>query len=145
MTVNFGPLANSILAILGPVLTAVAAVLARAIIQRLGVQNNAALANQITEAATRGAGVAFHMLQTTVAGAGVDRVAIHNVAIATGANYVAAALPEAIKNLGVSPDTIAGMVRGELGKLLAAYTPPAISLTTPAPALPAPAATPGVV
>ncbi len=123
MTVDFGPTLNALLALVGPVLAATAAVLARAIIQHFNLKNNAVLSARITDAASRGAGVAFHMLQTGAAS--LDKVTIHNTAIAAGANYVATALPDAIASLGVSSDTLAAMVKGELGKLLAVNAAPA--------------------
>lgn len=119
------------------VLPVIAAAGAKFAIRYLGVQGNAALVKEITDAASRGAGLAYHLL--AVESAGIGDVTVHNVALARGANYVMQSAPAALQALGVTPDHVADMVRGELGKLLAAHPGVAMAPVTPKPA-PAPVA-----
>lgn len=117
MTIDLTPVVQALLALALPVLTAIAGTVAAFLVKRFRLQNNALMAGQIAEASKRAAGLAYHFL---LANAGtISHVAIHNVAIAQGVNYVTAGFPEALAAVGVTPDHVANMVTGELGKLLA--------------------------
>lgn len=119
MHVDLAALVGLALTFAATVLPVVAAAGAKFAVRYLGVAGNAALVKEITDAASRGAGLAYHIL--AVESAGVGDVAIHNVALARAANYVTQSAPAALAALGVTPDHVADMVRGELGKLLAAH------------------------
>ncbi|HUZ65190.1 MAG TPA: hypothetical protein VMU82_15900 [Acetobacteraceae bacterium] len=118
MTIDLAPVVQALLALALPALTTLAGMLAAYAIKHIRLQNNALLSAQIAAAARRGAGLAFQFLAANAAT--MDHVAIGNVAIAQGANYVAAAFPEALAALGVTPEHVSAMVQAELGRLLAA-------------------------
>ena len=73
-------------------------------------------------AAGRAAGQAVAAIKADPAG----RAAVDDLA-AKGAVYIATSLPGAIARLGVPSATLEGMVKGELGKLLAAAPPEAVN------------------
>jgi len=69
----------------------------------------------VLRAVARGAGVAYLALLEERRGTGGLPQAI-----AQGASYVEARVPDYLGKLGITSDRLDGMVRGELGKLLAA-------------------------
>ncbi|MCW3477380.1 hypothetical protein [Limobrevibacterium gyesilva] len=112
----FGPLVDAVLQLVQPVLLAVAAILARALLQRFKIDQHEAAVTLITGAAQRGAGIAYGFI--AAAGATIADAQIHNVAVAKGVSYVTAAFPDTLRALGVTPDRIEAMVQAELGRLL---------------------------
>jgi hypothetical protein len=95
------------------------------------------LSDAIAAAATRGAGLAYTLL--LAAGEAAARPQVQNAAVSAGLEYVLNSFPDAITAKGVTPDHIASMVAGELGKLLAA-DPTVGPNVTPAAAAAAPIA-----
>lgn len=95
--------------------------------QMLHVQINAQQAAIIDLAVKRGAGAALRFL-TDNAGA-LDKVPLHNTALATGAEYVIRHVPETLHALGITPEHVQDMVHAELGRLLG--DPPAAAQEVP--------------
>jgi hypothetical protein len=119
------------------VVSAAVPILLHAILVKAKLDKNVALAGLLTAATGRAGGIAYSAMVAEADHLGDEP--IKNVAIAKGVNYLAAALPDTIKALGVTPDHLGAMVSAELGRLLAADPNVAIP---PAPPRPAPAPLP---
>lgn len=136
MIVHLAPLAQGAVAFAGAALTASVPVLTTALLKRLKVRTNSDQWNAVMRVAGIAAGNAYKALAH--AGATVGDVHIANGLMADAAALVAALAPKEIASLGLTPDRVAQIVAGELGKLFAAD--PTVSLGAAAPALPRPPA-----
>ena len=125
--------AAPVLAALSPFLQAVAAAvasgavtLALAMFARwTGVTINAAHADSLRKAAQTEAGV---LVAEAVDDLASRSVPTNSPAVAAAAERIATTLPDAIKALGMTPDALARLVAGEIGKLQAQTT----AIATPA-------------
>jgi len=117
--------------------TSALGVATRALLARFHVANAADLMAQVDIIANAAAGEAYR--QAVLHGQDLTVSAGQNAAIAVGANYLLSRAPDALKQLGMTPDAIAGMVAARVGRLLA--VDPTVSTSAPvlvlAPAIPA--------
>jgi hypothetical protein len=104
---------------------------------------DAVLAEQIAGAATRGAGLASEYLQTAATNDRDLTIDVKRSAVSVGVQYVLKSFPDAIAKLGASPDHIASMVIGELGKQTASALPIEQIAPVDPPAPPSAAPSPG--
>jgi hypothetical protein len=79
---------------------------------------NAALRDTLNAAASRAGGIAYAFLQQQTA-QGVAMPSVEQ-AISLGVNHLRTATPDTVGSLGISGLALENIVRGELGKLLAA-------------------------
>jgi hypothetical protein len=110
-------------------LAALAGLVARVFVARLGLQNNADAVNRITSAANDAAGMAYHYL--VAVDSHIGNVDVRNVAIAKAVAQVTALLPKEMQAVGITPEQVVGMVTAGLGRLLA--SDPTISIAPPPP------------
>lgn len=122
---NIAPLVDFVLAAAAAIVSSAVPILVPALLSRLRLSRNVALSGLITGAAQRAAGIAYHSLVNAEAGS--DTVVIRNAALAEGTRYVLATLPATVAALGLSPEHVAAMVTGELGRLLAVDSNTSIS------------------
>jgi hypothetical protein len=116
-TMNVAPLRDFVLALAAAIVSSAVPVLVPALLVRLRLSRNVALSGLITGAAQRAAGIAYHALVSAETNS--DTVVFRNAAVAEGTRYVLATLPATVAALGLSPEHVAAMVTGELGRLLA--------------------------
>lgn len=90
----------------------------------LRVMRSATLQSLVADEASRGAGIAVNFLQTEAAR--YQTVNPRAMAAAIGLRHVMTTLPDVLKELGVTPTTVANQILGEMGKLLADPTHPAV-------------------
>lgn len=139
VSLTMGPVVEWLLSIAAFVITTGVPIALTWARQHLRLMQDAVLAEQIAGAATRGAGLAAEYLQTAaVTGRGLS-VDVKRSAVSLGVQYVLKSFPDAIAKLGASPDHIANMVIGELGKSTAPAMP--IEQTVPTDLTPSPSAT----
>lgn len=117
-------------------LTALATILANAIMAKLKIDRESALGQKIQAAAARGAGLGYSVMAEEASH--LADMPIKNLAVSKGVAYVQTMLPDTIKALDLTPDKVQAMVEAELGKLLAVDPNVAIG-PTPTAAAPAPA------
>ncbi|MBU6499788.1 MAG: hypothetical protein KGJ41_02670 [Rhodospirillales bacterium] len=118
MIIDLTQVVQVLLALSASALTASVPYVAPAIRRYLHVSLSADQARLITQAAGRGAGIAYAFLASN--DAAFSHVEIRNVALAKGVNHVLASFPDALAQLGVTPAHVQSMVEAELGRLLAA-------------------------
>lgn len=93
-------------------------ILLPALVGWLGVHvRNAFLRNMVIGATKRGAGVMYDYLASR--SAGLDPEVAKARAFSAGLDYVKGGVSGAIASLNVSPETVANMLRGHFGDLLA--------------------------
>lgn len=118
--VVFGPFLEWALSILSAATTAAIAAFIPYFLRKyskLGKEADQVLAQMITSAASRGAGLAYNHLM--IKAQGLPPIDVKNEAVKIGMQYVLNAFPEYSKENGLTPQKISEMVEGELGKLLA--------------------------
>jgi hypothetical protein len=148
-TIDLTSPVNDILALLLAAVTAAIPIVVPALLKRLGVANNADLAQTVDKAATAGAGMAYTYALSHEGG--LSSLTVRNAALAAGINHVATSVPEALTKLGITPASVEAMVTARLGVLLAsdpsvtAGAPPKTPVTTPVAAAPNPAPAPAPV
>jgi len=128
MTVDLTPLVNGLVSLAASVIIAAVGVLVPALLRRLHLANVADLTTKIMAGADAAAGAAYAFALTHEGG--LQHVAVQNAAIAHGAAYLSDHFADALKQLGVTPDTVSAMVYARLGALLA--NDPAVSAGQPA-------------
>lgn len=134
------PLAAALQPLAAAALTAIAGLLARAIVAHLKLAAGSAQAQLVTAACQRAAGIAYQFIVQS--GGHVGDAEIRNVAVARALGYVSAALPGTIAALGLTPERLTAIIEAEFGKLLA--LDPTVSIAPPPPApVPAPVVPPG--
>ena len=136
MTVDFSPIANALVSLAAIVVTTAAPILIAAMLRRFKWANNADLEKSLDAAANAAAGAAYKFAAERINDGGLKNVAIHNAALAMGAQYVASHMPETLTQLGLSPDQVRAMVEARLGKLMA--TDPSVTAGSPTVDVPTP-------
>lgn len=128
--VDFAPVLNAFLALAAAIISAATPIIAYALLARFKVANAADLSRQIGQAADAAAGAAYsYALQHE---GGLTSIAVHNEAIAHGADYMIKKIPQKLKQAGVTPDAVNSLVSSRLGILLA--SDPTVSAGKPGPA-----------
>lgn len=117
--VTWGDVVQPLLPYAGAILSGLAGWLAIQLLAWLRLSSNQAMAQAVTAAAGRAAGLAYQLLATQVEGP-LSGAAIKQQALARGVGYLASAMPDFIRRLGLTPERVQLMVEAELGKLLAA-------------------------
>jgi hypothetical protein len=116
MVIDISPIVQALIGTAATVITLSAPVLAAYVIRRLHLESNAAAVAAVNSAAATGAGLAYSAL---VAESHMPAsVEIKNATLAAGVSHVVESVPDAMKQAGVSEDTVARMVAGKLGELL---------------------------
>ena len=110
--------ANVIAPIAYSAFTAAAAVLVPFVLRRLGIANNADLANALEKALDAAAGEVYRTALSYEGG--LSNIAVHDASVAAGITYVNNNVPHLLAELKISPDTVASMVQAKFGALLAA-------------------------
>ena len=119
-TIDLSPIINAVAVVVGLTLTACAPLIAALIVRKLSLDKNAAAVTAIDSACNTGAGLAYAAL--------VDEshrpasVQIKSAALAQGVQHVLVAVPAALALAGVTEGTVARMIAGRLGQLLARDT-----------------------
>ena len=133
MTIDFGPLLDT----LGPVL--LAAILGAIgtvggyMRQHANTSAEQALIANVQSAAEAAAGIAYKFAASHEGG--LTKLAVHDGALAEGANYMLSSVNDSVQKLNLTPDQVKAMVSARLGSLLAAD--PTVSVGKPPPAQPA--------
>jgi hypothetical protein len=113
---------STVVSVLAPILLAVTTaaipIVVQALLKRFGVANSADLAAKLDTAATAAAGEAYR--QAVLHGHDLTIPAGQNAAIALGANYLLGKMPDALKAMGITPESAASMVAARLGTLMSA-------------------------
>ncbi|MDE2106744.1 MAG: hypothetical protein KGL39_56540 [Patescibacteria group bacterium] len=135
--IDLSPIIQAVATLLLAAITTAVGYATPAVLKRLGVANSADLAAKINTAADAAAGEAYR--QAVLHSHDLTIPAGHNAAVAVAANYLLSRLPDTLKEAGVTPEAVDGLVAARIGKLLAAD--PTISTARPAAhaLLPAPA------
>lgn len=136
MTVDLTPVVNALMALASIALTTAIPLVVPAVLKRLKVANSADLAARVEAAADAAAGLAYRYALAHEGG--LANVAVQDAALAAGINHVAASVPGALAQLGITPDHVQQMVQARLGALLA--NDPTVTAgkpTTPLPVVPA--------
>lgn len=116
--VTWGDVVQPLLPFAGAVLSGLAGWLAIRVLAWLNLSGNQAMAQAVTAAASRAAGLAYQVLATQVDRLGAAE--IKQQALARGVGYLSATMPDFIRRLGLTPERLQLLVEAELGKLLAA-------------------------
>ena len=130
--------AGAILNALQPILTAVATVVVSAAIPMAyalfskwtGLKVQQSAIDQISAAAETEAGKAVAEAIDNLAGVKID---VKSPAVVAAVNAIGSRLPGVMAAAGVTPDAVAHMVAGEIGKLQARMAPLAAPSATPSP------------
>lgn len=137
--VDFSVAANALLALASAVVTAAIPILVPAILRRLRLANNADLVAKVQAVAAAGAGMAYEYAVTHQGS--ITNVPFKDAAVATGVQHVMSSVPDALKEMGITPDHVSAMVTARLGTLLASDpTASATPESHASPALPTPVA-----
>jgi hypothetical protein len=126
MNVDLTPLVQALAALALAAVTALTPYLSLLLRRYLHVRLTAAEAAAVQSAADAGAKAAYGYIAQH-AGSYRD-VAIRETAIAKGVQHVAASTPEALTDLGITPEHVRRMVEARFGGLLA--TDPSVSIST---------------
>jgi hypothetical protein len=118
MTVDLSPIVAPLALLLLTAATSALGVATRALLARFHVADAADLAAQVDIIANAAAGEAYR--QAVLRGQDLTLPAGQNAAIAIGASYLLSRAPDVLKQLGMTPDAVAGMVAARVGRLLAA-------------------------
>lgn len=145
MTIDLSPLVSALAPLALAAVTAGISIIVPALLKRLHLANNADLSAKLVTAADAAAGEAYR--QAVLHGHDLTIAAGQNAGVAIAASYVLAQVPDTLKQLGVTPDTVTAMVGARLGTLLAADPTVSTQAAAPTPQAapatePAPAATP---
>jgi hypothetical protein len=143
LSLVIGPVVEWLLSLAAAVVTAGVPIALTWARQHLKLMQDAVLAEQIAGAATRGAGLASEYLQTAATNDRDLTIDVKRSAVSAGVQYVLKSFPDAIAKLGASPDHIASMVIGELGKQTASALPIEQIAPVDPPAPPSAAPSPG--
>jgi hypothetical protein len=141
-TVDLTNVANALLSLAAAAIVAAISAAIPLLFKRFGIANTTALQAQVTAAATEGAGLIYDY--ATKHEGGLANVDVRNEAWAIALQHMADKVGPAIASLGYTDQTVANMVHGAVGTLLAndatvtAGAPP----QTPAPPSPVPAPIP---
>ena len=124
MNVDLTPLVQALAALALAAVTAITPFLSLLLRRYLHVRLTAAEAAAVQSAADAGAKAAYGYI--AVHNASNRDVAIRETAIAKGVQHVAASAPEALTDLGITPEHVRSMVEARFGGLLA--TDPSVSI-----------------
>ena len=124
MNVDLTPLVQALAALALAAVTAITPFLSLLLRRYLHVRLTAAEAAAVQSAADAGAKAAYGYI--AVHNASYRDVAIRETAIAKGVQHVAAFAPEALTDLGITPEHVRSMVEARFGGLLA--TDPSVSI-----------------
>jgi len=127
MTVDLSPIVAPVALLMLTAATSALGVATRALLVRFHVANAADLAAKVDTIANAAAGEAYR--QAVLHGHDLTLSGGQDAAIAIGANYLLSRAPDALKQLGMTPDAVAGMVAARVGRLLAAD--PTVSTSAP--------------
>jgi hypothetical protein len=117
--VDLTSIATTLLGLAMAAVTAAIPILVPALLKRLNVANNADLAGKLENALSAAAGVAYQTAVDRASNGGLANIQVKNAALAAGAGYVVAKMPDTLRTLGVTPDGVRDMVSARLGVLLA--------------------------
>ena len=117
MNIDMTTAANLFLALASAAVTAAIPIVVPALLRRLHIANDADLAGKVDTAAQAAAGVAYKYALAHEGG--LANIPVHDAAIAAGAKYVNAALPDTLAKLGITPESVDALVTARLGELLA--------------------------
>jgi hypothetical protein len=133
VTVDLTAIASLMLSLASAAVTAAVPILVPALLRRWHVATDTDLARRIEAAVSAGAGLAYQYGAAQVSSGGLSRVTIHDQALAAGVAYVNDRLPETLREMGCSTDTVQQMVSARLGVLLA--NDPSVTAGAPPPAV----------
>jgi hypothetical protein len=126
MNVDLTPLVQALAALALAAVTALTPYLSLLLRRYLHVRLTASEAAAVQSAADAGAKAAYGYIAEH--NASYRDVAIRETAIAKGIQHVAASTPEALTDLGITPEHVRSMVEARFGGLLAAD--PSVSINT---------------
>lgn len=127
MTIDLTPLVQALTALALAGVTAATPYLVPLLRRYLHLQFTATQAAAVQAAADAGAKAAYGYIAASTAS--YHDVTIRNAAIATGVQHVIASAPQALSDLGVTPEHVRDMVEARFGGLLA--VDPTVSIGKP--------------
>jgi len=128
MSVDLTPLVQALAALALAALFAMTPYLAPILRRYLHVSLSTTQAAAVQAAADAGAKAAYGYIAAN--GASFRDVTIRNTALASGVQHVVASVPDALNELGITPEHVRSMVEARFGGLLAAD--PTVSIAAPA-------------
>jgi hypothetical protein len=117
--IDLMPVAEGLVSLVAIVVLGAIPFVLPALLRRLRIADNSALAQRIEVAAVAGAGAAYSYAMERIAAGGLTNVEVKNAALANGANYVLRSLPDTLHALKVDDEHVRQMVAARLGALMA--------------------------